>query len=303
MPSPPVHGARHTLLAGAVLALVGCSLVIDSEQVQCETADDCAARGLSGACVANVCVEQPLGTGGQGGGGGGGGASPWGCLGQVSWPDLDPARTVTVRTRFQMTASQPIPDDITVKYCDNLDIDCASPLADAIPIQADGWVSVDVPEGTRGYFDLSGPSIKPTLVYFPRPAQAEPPPTEDDPITLITPALFQGLVSAVGFQEDPARGTLLVLTVDCTGNPAPGVRIASQQADADATPFYFVNLTPSPDQTQTDVSGFAGILNLPPGLGTVESRVASDDARIGVSSFQIRPGALTNVAVEPTPVQ
>jgi len=300
MTSLPLRGVSAAGLIAAA-ALAGCSLVHDTEQVQCDAAEDCAARGLPGACVDHVCVEAQ-GAGGQGGGGGG--DERWGCLGDVTWPDPQPGVTVTLRVRFQMaSAGEPIPDDTVVHFCSTLDVTCAAPIAGPLTVEADGSVAVQIESGTRGYFQLGGPSIMPTLLYFSRPAQAETLPVEEQPVTIITPPLYQSLVSAAGFDDDPERGTLLTVTLDCAGKPSPGVRIESPEDDEGSTPFYFVGLNPSPNATQTDVSGFAGVLFMAPGTGTVSSYVAADDRWIGISSFQIRPGTLTSVSIEPTPSQ
>lgn len=291
MPSLPLRRCCVAVLAVAAAALPGCSLIFDTEQVQCETADDCAARGLAGACVDHVCVEAQE-------------TGPWGCLGQVDWPDPQPGTMVTLRAQFEMgSAGAPIPDDITVEFCSALDIQCATPVAGPFSMPSDGLVTVQVESGTRGYFQLGGPSIMPTLLYLSRPAQAEAGPADDDRVTLVTPEVYQALLGAVGFPDDPTRGTLLTITLDCEGSPSAGVRISSPDVDTSSTAFYFVNQIPSPNTTQTDVSGYGGILYMPPGAGTVESSLAADDRWVGVSSFQIRAGTLTNVAIEPTPVQ
>lgn len=296
----PLRGVNSAVLAAGVAAaaLAGCSLVNDTEQVQCETAGDCAARGLPGACVDHVCVEA------QGAGGQGGGDTRWGCLGDVTWPDPQPGVTVTLRVRLQMaSAGEPIPDDTVVHFCSTLDVTCASPIAGPLTIEADGSIAVQIESGTRGYFQLGGPGIMPTVLYFSRPAQAEPLPVAELPVTIITPSLYQALISATGFEDNPERGTLLTVTIDCAGKPSAGVRLESPEDDEGATPFYFVGLNPSPNATQTDVSGFGGVLFMPTGTGTVSSYVAADDRLIGTSSFQIRPGTLTSVSIEPTPSQ
>jgi hypothetical protein len=306
MLSLPHSGIRATTLAAfvgvAVAALASCSLVYDTEQVQCETAMDCSARGLPGACMNHVCVEAQD-TSGQGGGGGAE-ATPWGCLDNVKWPEPEPGVMVTVRARLRMaSAGEPIPADLVVHFCSVLDVTCAVPIAGPLAVGADGVVAVQVESGTRGYFQLGGPSIIPSLLYLPRPAQATPQPVEQEAITLITPSLYQSLLAATGFMDNSMRGTLLTVTLDCLGKASTGVRILSPQTDTGATPFYFVGLIPSPGAMQTDTSGYAGVLFLPLGPGTVESYIAADNRRIGVSGFHIRAGTLTNVAIEPTPAQ
>lgn len=44
----------------AVVLLCGCSLMVDVDRTQCARAEDCARRGLSGACVQGVCEQEML---------------------------------------------------------------------------------------------------------------------------------------------------------------------------------------------------------------------------------------------------
>lgn len=309
MLSLPLRGIRAATLAAFVgvvaAALTGCSLVYDTEQVQCETAMDCSARGLPGACMAHVCVEaQDMGSSSSSSSSGGADVTPWGCLETVQWPAPEPGVMVTTRVRLRMaSAGEPLPADLVVHFCSVLDVDCKVPIAGPLAVEADGSVAVQVESGTNGYFQLGGPSIIPSLLYLARPAQEAPQPVEQLAITLITPSLYDSLLTTGGFKDNPARGTLLTVSINCLGKASAGARILSPQTDAEATPFYFVGLIPNVAAMQTDSSGYGGVLFLPLGPGTVESFVAADNRKIGVSSFHIRAGTLTNVAIEPTPTQ
>jgi len=289
--------------AAVLLAAPGCSVfVIDTAQAQCESAADCLELGLGDACVDQVCV------GGGTGGGGTGGGEPvdpkWGCLGKVEWP-APSEPTATLRVSFRSAISTEAPPDLAVRYCAALDVDCANPIAADVPV-VDGAIELEVESGTRGYFEVTStvdpPSIVPALLYFPRPASEDTTP-ESLPVTLVTPGEYEAIVFSSGFVSDPTRGTLLTVTTDCTAAPTAGVKLSSTKQDENAIPFYFVGLVPDPDATQTDVNGYGGIFNMPVGGATVEARIAADDRWIGVSSFQVRAGWLSNVAIEPTPAQ
>jgi hypothetical protein len=294
--------APALLLAGVAASLPACSVfVVDTDQQQCSQASECVSLGLGNACVGGVCVDE----GGSGGGGGGEPTDPkWGCLGNVEWPapgeDL-----VTLRVSFRSAVSSTPPTDLSVRYCAALDVNCDNPIASDIPV-VDDRVEVQVEAGTRGYFEITSsvepPTVRPAMLYFPRPASAETTP-EDLPVTLVSPGEYNAIVASAGFEDDPTRGTLLSITTDCTGTPTAGARIQSSLEDDGSTVFYFVSLIPEPEATQTDVDGYGGIFNLAPGAGVVESFRASDDQLIGFSSFQVRAGWLSNVAIEPTPVE
>ncbi|MBK8936857.1 MAG: hypothetical protein IPM79_04190 [Polyangiaceae bacterium] len=296
--------APALLVAGAAVLVQGCSVfVIDTEQQQCVAASDCVSLGLGDACVDGVCVDG----GGEGGEGGGGGAPAdpkWGCLGSVEWPPATQPTSV-LRVRFRSAVSMTPPANLAVRYCASLDVDCATPIAADVPV-VDGRIELEVESGTRGYFEVTStadpPTIRPAVLYFPRPASESSTP-EDLPVTLVSPNEYLAIVNSAGFVDDPTRGTLLTVTTDCTAAPAAGVELSSPSQDEDSTPFYFVGLVPDPDATQTDVNGFGGIFNMPVGAGTVEARIAADDRLIGFASFQIRAGWLSNVAIEPTPIE
>ena len=293
------------LALAASASSVGCSVVLDADQVQCNSDADCAASGLGNRCAAHVC-EGPTGDAGTPDGGGGSGGTAvdrWACLGNVTWPMPNPGEIVDVNVATRMATGGPIPDGITVKYCAALDPDCTAPLAGPTPLDSTGKISVQTESGTRGFFEFTGTPIMPNLLYFSQPAfGAASGSNLDEPVTLVSPDLFDTLIDKAGEVADPTRGTLLTVTIDCNAEPAVGVRIESALADAQSKTFYFVGLLPSPTATQTDVQGYGGILNVPPGTETVESYVVETGALIGSSGYQIRAGTLTSVAVEPTPM-
>jgi len=301
----------------------GCSLAFDTGQTQCASDADCAERGLGGTCVDEVCTEvaspATVGTGASGaatatttttsassgGGAGGGGAGGddtdnWRCLGEVDWPVPDTETFVTLKSTFRGVGGAPPPADLIYSFCATLDPTCEQPLVDETPMPEDGEVAIEVRAGTIGYFEITGPTLRPTMLFINRPADVDS--GSNAAVTLVTEAIYEAIVTQADFTTDETRGTLLTITTDCDENPAPGARIESQDADAEATRFYFIGLVPGPNESVTDTGGLGGIFNFPAGDGLVESFVDADDRSIGKATFRIRPGWLSNVSIEPTPV-
>src|SRR5262249_35763839 len=80
-------------LAGAALAQISCSVIVEPNRQQCTVDADCQARGAAFAgslCVDTVCTPDP--------------DPAWSCLKSVSWPPPTVAQvTVTVKFRDIVT--------------------------------------------------------------------------------------------------------------------------------------------------------------------------------------------------------
>ena len=118
-----------------------------------------------------------------------------------------------------------MPEVSEVLSCDVLDLTCVDGELTTLEAGEDGageflLATISAPEGSNGFLQITGPALKPTLLY-PGPAFAGSA-TESAPVTLIEEALYDGLVMGAGFEELPAHGTLLALLTDCQGEPAAG---------------------------------------------------------------------------------
>lgn len=284
-------------LAPALLALAcqGCTAVVSAGEEQCETADDCTARGFSGAsCVEKVCVsenvtvEDPV----------------WGCLGNVVEPVADPSKFVEFPIRLAYAVGgSPLSPDGVVDVCDKLDIDCSSTdpkYPKGLSPGEDGIVDVVVPEGFDGFVEVTHPDIVDSRIYVGRPI-VEPPSVKE--VQLLRPNDYSLLSTLAGKEVDPTRGTAIVLVVDCSRVAVGGVRFESPNADADSVEFYLINQSPTipPTATATDKDGFGGFFNMAPSSAVVRAFRAEDDTFVGESSFQILPNTLSYVQVAPTP--
>jgi hypothetical protein len=112
------------------------------------------------------------------------------------------------------------------------------------------------------------------------------------------------LVTSGNGSVDPARGALLVHTLDCIGHPAAGVALSLDTMFSPGTdPFYFVSGSPVAGQTQTDEEGLGGFANVmtPSGFGTPQmtATLAANDEMIAVFTATVRPMTLTEIWLSP----
>lgn len=283
---------RVLLIAGGVLLAQACTAVVNGGEEQCASDQDCADRGFAGAiCVEQTC--QPLAI-----------DPVWGCLGNVTEPEPDPTRTVefSILLTFAVgggTASQ----DTVVDACDKLDIACTGnnpDLPTGIRPDAEGMITMAVPEGFDGFVQIIGPEIVDSRVYVGRPLVGPPP---VDAIELFRPGDIELLATLTGEEPDPTRGSAVVLAIDCSGEGAGGVRFETPNADDSTIAFYLINQAPAlpPAATATDLDGFGGFFNLPAGAAVVRAIRDEDDVFIGESSFQVLADTISYVLVAPTP--
>ena len=182
------------------LLLTGCSLTLNVEEQQCSDAEDCVALGLSGICEAGVCVES---AGGAGGTGGGPPDPLWGCLGSVPPPVVDPTEIIT-RVITLRGLGTTLPEVASVVYCDNVDITCADPEMTTLEFGEDDvgefmTASFDAPDGSNGFLEINGPTLKPTLLAL---GQASPDgAVQDSAVTMVETAIFDAVVANAGFTD------------------------------------------------------------------------------------------------------
>ena len=272
----------------------GCSLALSPGEEQCETADDCAARGFGEAtCEQGLCVEPVV-------------IDPiWGCLGNVVEPEPDPTQVVLIEFRLVFASDgNPVADGTVVDVCDNLDPECTNTASPDFPkglsVNADGTIALEAKQGFDGFIRISNPDIVPSRVYVGRPI-LEPPSVKE--IRLLRPLEYETLANIALAEVDPMRGTAIVLGLDCQDDGVSGLRFESASADAGTKPFYLINQSPQtpPTATETDVDGFGGFFNMPAGNAVVVSRRAEGDLYVGESSLQILANTISYVQVKPTP--
>jgi hypothetical protein len=277
---------------GGIVLAQGCTVIVAGDEEQCASNEDCVARGFENAsCVEQVCVAAEE-------------VTPWGCLGNVVEPTPDPSRSVAfdIRLAYAVGGSA-VSTDTVVDVCDKLDITCvdADPkYPKGLHPDPGGIVDVVVPEGFDGFVQVTGPNLVDSRIYVGRPIVGPPSVKE---VQMLSPTDFDLLATLAGQAPDPARGTAIVLAVDCRGDGAGGVRFETPNADAETLPFYLINQSPTvpPTATATDKDGFGGFFNLPLSSAVVRAFREEDDAFVGESSFQILADTISYVLVAPTP--
>ena len=267
-------------------ATAACSLVLKAEGQQCNTDDDCAARGASFAgtrCVQQVCVGDNsaggsvggAGTAGAGGAGGPGGTAGsganteprWACLGKVP-PPVAGAEPVDVAVAVQDDASTPV-TNLVGRVCTNLDINCLSPYKEGLVADAGGIFRFQVPPTFVGYLELEdgrfkdggaggasgaagtggaagNPPNKLVPVLVVIDALTNNVPVANEPITMVSYGLVDVLASIFAQKFDPTRATTLVAIYDCDGRRASDVSLEVDPASAFPETTVFYTIGPPP---------------------------------------------------------
>jgi hypothetical protein len=238
----------------------------------------------------------------------------WSCLGQderapVSTPGVDRVTYVASVLDFGNPALSPPGIDLGI--CQLADVYCAAPLPVSMTVLASMSMSaffprpsawaIELPLLFEGYINLTAPGYVPAQYFFGGPmvagAGGEQAVT-GEPITMFTENGVPSLFDAVGVVRDPAFGLLLLRTVDCRGQRAPGVQLRLRGA---GVPWVLVNGLPilSDPPLATDASGTAGFLNVPPGNLLIEGYVPAGDATYGRTAVRVRPGQITMAEIRP----
>lgn len=259
-----------------------CSLVVDSDRVQCSTDADCAARGeafTGSSCVNSVCVA----------------GARWSCLEKAA---AAPPASGMFQAPFivqHLVTQQPLPG-VHARLCRRIDVTCAAPLGDDLVTDESGQVTFSVPGGFDGYVAFDGPDIIHGLFFFNPPVAADLPQAM---ISIGSTQVIALLALQAGAVQDPDRGVVLLGARDCTGAPAPGVTFTVSGSDPAAVPFYSEQGLPSGTAQQTDSAGYGGLLNAPAGSVTFTATVVETGQRIGSVTLLSQENAITYGSISP----
>lgn len=291
-----------------------CSLLLDTQKVQCAVDGDCAARGgafATARCVNAVCVsgaadattDADLIDGG-----------PLGCLGLRSAPQPTTARaTVRLRLHDFIIQSQPV-RNVTVRMCPNAgDPLCKDVKGTARPddsgvatFDADlsngafaGYFAIDNDLRDGGTTDggLADDEYIPSRIFYSNTAIAA---DIDDEWVLPTAGTLRSFTSLYQLEpQDPKLGTVFLFVQDCNAQPLPGLKVSVDQTTSSSRAFYFVDNTPVVTATATDSTGYVGFLNLPTGARVLTGEMADTKQRFGSITLFSFPGILTFATLGP----
>jgi hypothetical protein len=223
----------------------------------------------------------------------------WSCLGAQSARSPDPGAlgaAITYSLRLvDIATNAPFPG-VTARACGLTDVDCTVPVTERLQPDADGWVHVPLTENFSGYLELEGPPALPYIFYLPSEGLRT---MREFPLFMISAQGYLALVTANGVTDDRALGGVATRTFDCVGNPAPATVLTNNTG---GVPYYFANGLPDVTRRQTDESGLAGYLNVPPGVTLIQSELG-DGTVVSRKSVIVRPGWLSAIFMRPAPFE
>lgn len=226
------------------------------------------------------------------------------CLGSVVWPAPTTPSYALELTLTELQSGAKIAG-ATVKVCKLDDAACAAPLSETTS-DAEGVANVTAPsakEGVAAYFEVSGASIMTTLFHVRYQDPATSLATGKLAPIVVGKSTFEGLTALAGVTPDASRGHVTFLAMDCAQFTAPGVSASVAAADASSTTAYIQpDGLPSTSATTTSTTGFAAVVNVPPGATTVRGTVAATKRDLGAPApVVVRAGAITSINLVPSP--
>jgi hypothetical protein len=311
------------IVIGAAAAVAACSLLVPLDEVQCNTAADCIARGPSfagAACVSNVCTLADAGDAGQVPEAAPDSApeaaidasGPWGCL-QLAPGASDPGVTIQLEiiafdpfqpytlggavdggNDLQVIQATRVPG-VAVQPCATLDPACANPVAPAVLTDDAGLVSLSINGGFDGFYSMKRSDAFPTLFYPGRLLASEPSISFPSAILPYTVANEIGAAIGISVSTDPDAGVGHIFSAifDCDDLHAAGVALAIN-SDA-GTQFYQANGLPTTSASHTDGSGTSGWLNVPAGSVTIQATIEGQTLQLPPYTVYVRPASETLV--------
>ena len=264
-----------------------CSLVIDTDPVQCQQAADCAALGYPGAeCVDNLCAAD----------------TAFLCR-DVPFPEQT-GETVDFSLKVvNLVNQQPYPG-LTVRACLNLDPGCGNPVGETMTDTA-GDFTLALEEGFLGHLYIPPPPEDPDLV--PLNAHIFPPPSNDPAVPvragLVVTRLetITGLATLAGRTIEPGTGHLFFTAINCQGLPLEGVTVSSS-VQTPETLVAYLGTSGQPDLALlgTGTTGQGAMINVPGGFVTI-SGLHKDKGLIFEQSVLVAADEITSVPIVPSP--
>lgn len=220
------------------------------------------------------------------------------CVGSVRWRT---PTAVTAMHRLSLVDLQTTEGVVGahVRACAYEDRECASPYSEGDT--DDAGVALTYPlgdAGFSGYYEVTGAGLTPTLIF------AVPPEWDEhaNPIYRVVSQSDFNLLSVVARASlDPMKGYLAAELEGCDQHGAAGLSIGVRPMTEGATRFHFQRMLPNTAATETDITGVAGVFNLPPGEYTVTSSIAACDLPIATARVFTRAGWLSSLGLQPTP--
>jgi hypothetical protein len=273
--------------AFVALGACGCSYLVDSGRVQCDSDEDCRDRGAAfgdAVCVDSLCEPS--------------GVDPaWACLGGVQWP-APPTQLVALSLPLVDLVTGDALPGVTARACPKLDTVCDHPLTPDSVSGLDGIVALTVEAGFDGYVELRGAETQPALFFLYPPVIAD---LDAPALPLFRVADFQNVAEATGNPLLSDHGHVFLGARDCLGAPAAEVSFGGSGLGPNASLFYLIDGLPASDAPTTDSSGRAGLVNVAPGTVVIGGTRVQTSQRVGEVSVQVRAGEISYSSLVPSP--
>lgn len=301
----PLDGGSQTLDANSVAAVDACSGAACPE---CSVNADCERRGVAGGlCADGRCwasapecsVDNDCNT--RGAEYVGGRCLSMQCRPNPRWrcePPPPPPETGMKQLQILLRDSLSLDPLANIKalICPKLDLSCSAPIGEA-KTQADGQLTLTVPNNFAGYLKVEEASYQPAMYFL-------PPVFPADGVLQPFPLLKSGIIVdalafALGATIDPKRGHMMLIAEDCLGAALSGVKFASPQRDQMAVQFYVRDLLPSTSATETAEIGNGGYLNFPAGTAVLNLTKADNGLKLTTVSVLVRPNFISVAYIRP----
>lgn len=263
--------------------LAGCSLIVDADAPQCESNADCAARGprfADAVCESRVCVVS---------------APPGEHDLACAAPTSSGLPTVNYTFAIQAATSGAAGTAtlFRARACQQLDVDCESPVAGPFEVMAGTPYAFPLPQGFSGFFQITGDGVLPALYFLPRPVVAD---TVGWSPTVISKEVLGQLAAAAGTSLDPASGVVIASIRDCDGTPIEGATVTASEKQV--LRYYIVNNLPVLSAMETSAQGAVGFASVPASTIALNGVSRSGQAFAPVS-VRVKSGSLSLVEIRP----
>jgi hypothetical protein len=238
-------------------------------------------------------------------------AADWSCVGEpLTAPSTSAPESIVYSFPFvDWVTDLPIPGR-TINVCNKVDPQCNQPLGAPIVIpseQRNGEITMR--GGVDVYFEMRATAeYVPETLWLDGRSYGD---QEGGRIQLLSQQTVVDLATSVLLPLDPS-GTLGIVAVrahDCTGAIAGGAIYEINDTSATASgvyPYTFVNgsLRGGAEAStrtvlQSDLTPWAGFINVRPGLLTVTGFLEGGRQEFGSAEIFVRPGTLSIVEIRP----
>ncbi|MBI4954838.1 MAG: hypothetical protein HY908_22645 [Myxococcales bacterium] len=260
----------------------------------CSDDQETAGTGGTGGTTSSSTTSSSGGTGGSGGD-----ATPFGCVGSVSWPTASVSSLQVAGNLSLVPGATPL-SGITVRACAKGDAVCTTPLDETVTA-TDGRYSLTLPiaaVGFDGYLEVTGGSLIGDLVHYLPPLVSD---VNDHSFGEINLTTYDAYLSQAGLTRDPARAQVAVTVLDCHRQPGNEIALAVDTADGSTVLGYDLGGALDTAATATGVSGFAVFVNLPVGPATITASIAATGEPVAEYVVTTRANFVSSLFLPPTP--